>query len=73
MGAVKLSVSLEESDLKWLKKAARRNKESVSGLLGQAVDRMRREEALGEVIAYLGKAADIDEEDVDGIEAEWKG
>jgi hypothetical protein len=45
----------------------------VSGLLGQAVERMRREEALDEVIAYLGEAADVDEADVARIEAEWQG
>ncbi|MDD9947817.1 MAG: hypothetical protein OXU20_42645 [Myxococcales bacterium] len=72
MSAVKVSVSLEESDLKWLKKAARRQKASVSGLLGQAVGRMRREEALDEVVAYLGKAAQVDEDDVARLEAEWK-
>jgi hypothetical protein len=73
MSAVKISVSLEEVDLKWLKKAARRQRASVSGLLGQAVERMRREEALDEVIAYLGEAAEVDEDDVARIEAEWQG
>ena len=73
MGAVKVSVSLEASDLKWLKKVAKRHRTSVSGLLGLAVDRMRREEALDEVIAYLGKSATVDADDVERIEAEWKG
>ena len=72
MPAVKVSVSLDAADLKWLRKVAKRKKATVSALLGAAVDRMRREEALDEVIAYLGDSAKVTEADVARIEAEWK-
>jgi hypothetical protein len=73
MSAVKISVSLDDSDLRWLRIAARRRKKTVSGLLSLAVERMRREEALDQVIAYLGEAAQLSEADIREIETEWKG
>lgn len=73
MGAVKVSISIEERDLAWLKKAARKQKSTVSGLVGSAVERMRREAALDRVIAYLGDAAELTAKDIKRIEAEWKG
>ncbi len=67
-----MSVSLQEEQVKWLRKAARRQKTTVSGLLGTAVERIRREEALDRVIAYLGDAANLTDDDIELIEAEWK-
>lgn len=72
MSAVKVSVSLESSNLEWLKEFAKQRKETLSGLVGQAVERMRREAAMDEVIAYLGDAAVLREGDAEAIKAEWK-
>lgn len=72
MSAEKVSVSLRESDLRWLRREAREKKATVSGILAHAVARMRREAALDTVIAYLGDEAELSEQDIQAIETEWK-
>lgn len=53
MGAVKVSVSLEEGDLAWLKKQAKKRGKSLSAVLSEAVRQTRRERALDEVLRWL--------------------
>ena len=53
MGAKKLSVSLDEADIEWLRKQAKRQKKSLSAVLGEAVRQSRRERALDELLRWL--------------------
>ena len=73
MTATKVSISLQQDHVKWLRKAARRQRTTVSGLLAVAVERIRREEALDRVIAYLGDAAELTDADIKAIDNEWRG
>ena len=53
MTAVKLSVSLDRSDLAWVRHQAKKQRRSVSAVLTEAVRRTRRERALDEVLQHL--------------------
>ncbi len=53
MTAVKVSVSLDEADLAWLRKQAKRKRKSLSAVLSEAVRQARRERALDEVLRWL--------------------
>lgn len=53
MAAAKVSVSLDEADLAWLREQAERRGKSLSAVLGEAVKQARRERALDEVLQWL--------------------
>ncbi len=53
MSAVKMSVSLDEEDVGWLKKQAKQRRRSFSSVLTDAVRQARRERALDEVLLWL--------------------
>jgi len=53
MGAIKISVSIDEDDLGWLKKQAKQRGKSLSGVLTEAVRQARRERAIDEVLRWL--------------------
>jgi hypothetical protein len=53
MPAVKVSVSLDDGDLDWIKRQAKKHRRSVSAILTDAVRRTRRERALDDVLQYL--------------------
>lgn len=53
MGAVKVSVSLDEGDLAWLRDQAKQRGKSLSAVLGEAVKQARRERALDEVLKWM--------------------
>ena len=53
MAAVKVSVSLDERDLQWLREQAAEKGKSLSAVLGEAVRQARRERALDEVLTWM--------------------
>jgi len=53
MAAVKVSVSLDEQDVAWLRKQAKRTRKSLSSALTDAVRQARRERAIDEVLRWL--------------------
>jgi macrodomain Ter protein organizer (MatP/YcbG family) len=67
----KVSVSIEEGALEWLKEEAQREKATLSSKMTEAIENLRRDQARDRVIAYLGDAATLTDEDRARIEAEW--
>jgi Arc/MetJ-type ribon-helix-helix transcriptional regulator len=53
MAAVKVSVSLDESDLAWLRQQAKRRGKSLSAVVTESVRQARRERALDELLRWL--------------------
>jgi hypothetical protein len=64
---------LEADELAWLRRAAREQRKSVSGLLGEATRLMRQLSARREVLRYLGPAAELSPKRAREIDREWKG
>lgn len=72
MSAVKVSVSLDEEQLRWVKRQAKKRKTTVSAVLSEAVDDWRRHRALEHLIEQLGGRLELDEDEVAEIRAEWQ-
>ena len=53
MPAVRVSVSIDEKDLKWLQRQAKRGRKSLSSVLTESVQQARREQALDAVLRWL--------------------
>lgn len=67
MGVAKLSITIEESDLKWVKSEAKRLKRSVSAVVADAVAQKR---ALRAQRRYLKNAGPVDEKELRRVIAE---
>jgi hypothetical protein len=67
MGVAKLSITIEESDLKWVRSEAKRLKRSVSAVVADAVAQKR---ALRAQRRYLKNAGPIDERELRRVIAE---
>lgn len=70
MSAKKVSVSLDESDLEWLRDQAERRGKSLSAVLAEAVRQARRERALDEVLTWLD-APKLTLEQLEEYRREW--
>jgi hypothetical protein len=69
MTAVKISVSLDESDLQWVRRQAKKQSRSVSAVLTEAVRRTRRERALDEVLKHLD--AKVSPRQLERLRRQW--
>ena len=70
MAAVKVSVSLDEKDLRWLRRQAKRRRKSLSSVLTESVQQARRERALDEVLLWL-EAPKLTLEQLDELRRRW--
>ena len=73
MGAVKLSVSLDEEHIRFIKQQAKTRKTTVSALLAEAVEDWRRTRALEHLIEQLGGHVELSPEEITNIREEWQG
>ncbi len=53
----KVSVAIGEEELGWARAIARREHKSLSSVVTESLAAQRRLEALGEVVAWMGKGA----------------
>jgi hypothetical protein len=53
MTAAKVSVSIDQDDLRWLRRQAQRKRKSLSAVLTETVRQARRERALDDVLRWL--------------------
>jgi ubiquinone biosynthesis protein UbiJ len=67
---VKVSVSIDEKDLRWLRRQAKRRRKSLSSVLTESVQQARRERALDEVLRWL-EAPKLTLERLDEFRREW--
>jgi hypothetical protein len=70
MPAIKVSVSLDEKDLRWLRSQAKRRRKSLSSVLTESVQQARRDRALDEVLAWL-EAPKLTLEQLDDLRRQW--
>jgi Arc/MetJ-type ribon-helix-helix transcriptional regulator len=72
VASVKVSVSLDEQDVQWLRKQAKRKRQSVSAVLGEAVRQTRRERALDDLLRWLD-APKLTLEQLEAYRRQWDG
>jgi hypothetical protein len=70
MPAIKVSVSLEEKDLQWLRRQAKRRRKSLSSVLTESVQQARRERALDDVLLWL-EAPKLTLEQLGELRRQW--
>ena len=72
----KVSVSLDATELRWVKTLSRRTRSSVSSLVNEALRRQREEydrrQAQEEFLAALAPDERASAADMDAIRAEWR-
>ena len=72
MGAVKVSVSIDEKELRWMKRQAKKRKTTLSALVSEAVGEWRRTRALELLIEELGGPLELGQDELAAIRAEWQ-
>ena len=71
--AQKISVSVTADDLRWLRRRAREQHETVSSVLAEATRLLRQREAQDRLINSFGKDADVPDEVAAEIRSIWRG
>lgn len=69
----KVSISVDASDLKWMRQRARRRGGSLSSVFSEAARLLRQREARDTLVRELGEASQLTPADRDEIDAEWQG
>jgi hypothetical protein len=69
----KVSVSLDPTDVEWLRSRARKTKQSVSATIAEAVHLLRQRAAQDAVIEQLGEAAHLSDDDRAALATQWRG
>jgi len=65
-----VSVSIDEKDLQWLQRQAKRRRKSLSSLLTESVRQRRHEQALDDVLRWLN-APKLTLEELGGLRQQW--
>jgi ubiquinone biosynthesis protein UbiJ len=65
-----VSVSIDEKDLEWLQRQAKRRRRSLSSVLTDSVRQARREQALDDVLRWL-EAPKLTLEELDKLRRQW--
>ena len=63
MGVAKVSITVSESDLRWIRQQAKKNHRSVSAEFAESLRLRRQQEARLRVLEYLGDAAKLTDGD----------
>ena len=71
MSAVKLSVSLETGQVRWLRAEAKRRRTSLSAVVSSAVAEERRSRTREKLLARLGGRMKLRASEIAEIHAEW--
>ena len=71
MGAIKLSISIDERQLGWLRREAKSGKTTVSAVLSEALADLRRSRERERLIRRLGGKLTLSPREVREIQAEW--
>jgi hypothetical protein len=70
MGAVKVSVSLSDDVVSWVREQAHAGKTTFSAVLNETVRQARRDRALDEVLEWLD-APELTPEELDAYRQRW--
>lgn len=71
--AQKISISVRMDDLRWLRRRARREKESLSAVIAEATRLLRQREAQERLVASFGRDANVSEALAEELRALWRG
>ena len=71
MGAVKISISLEEAQLRWLRGQAKSLKTTVSALMSEALGDLRRSRERQRLIRRLGGRVRVSQSEIDRLRESW--
>jgi hypothetical protein len=71
-GAQKVSISVDASDLKWLRRRARLRGGNLSAVFAEATRLLRQREARERLLAAFGTDANVSSEEADAIRGEWR-
>jgi hypothetical protein len=69
--AQKVSISVDEGDLKWLRRQAKTRGGNLSAVLAEATRLLRQREARERLLDRFGRDARVSPEDAEKIRAEW--
>jgi hypothetical protein len=71
-GAQKVSISVDPSDLKWLRRRAKLHGGNLSAVIAEATRLLRQREARERLLDRFGEDAAVSAEEADTIRAEWR-
>jgi hypothetical protein len=71
--AKKISISVDDDDLKWLRRRAKRRGGNLSAVFAEATRLLRQREARERLLARFGEDAKVSADDADAIRREWQG
>jgi hypothetical protein len=71
--ALKVSISVEADDLKWLRRRAKRRKGNLSAVFAEATHLLRQREARERLLRRFGRDADVSAKEAAAIRDEWRG
>ncbi|MBV9946074.1 MAG: hypothetical protein JOZ69_04410 [Myxococcales bacterium] len=69
--AQKISISVDEGDLKWLRRRAKAHGGNLSAVIADATRLLRQREARERVLKRFGDDAQVGPEEAASIRAEW--
>jgi hypothetical protein len=72
-GAQKVSISVDPSDLKWLRRRAKLRGGNLSAVIAEATRLLRQREARERLLDRFGEDAAVSSKEADTIRAEWRG
>ena len=72
-GAQKVSISVEASELKWLRRRAKLRGGNLSAVFAEATRLLRQREARERLLERFGADASVSPGEADAIRAEWRG
>lgn len=71
--AQKVSISVDEKDLRWLRARAKRRKGNLSAVFAEATRLLRQREARERLLERFGSDGHVSDEEAEKIRSEWRG
>ena len=71
--AQKVSISVEASDLKWLRRRAKQRGGNLSAVFAEATRLLRQREARERLLERFGEDAEVSSQEAAAIRVEWRG
>jgi hypothetical protein len=71
--ALKVSISVDAADLKWLRHRARRRGGNLSAVFAEATRLLRQREARERLLERFGEDAEVSDREAAAIRREWQG
>lgn len=73
MAALKVSISVDAKDLRWMRQRAKRRGGNLSAVYAEATKLLRQREARERLLERFGEDAEVSSTEADAIRAQWQG